>query len=243
MFWSGPIFSDPTRLCYVDNLAVAAGRRAGPACGLGVRVVDQAVSCIAASEVTHRARSEPPSAVLSKPLHPSIGRLLLIKPESFFYEIVDRLVQGLPIAKRDLSMDKELRRLDRFDAVIVDDIGYIQQPPEEMEVLFTFLAERYERKSVPDHIQPGLFPVGQDIQGPSDHGSRHRPNGASLHNSRAHRSKLSNRSSHRKHEREKGAKRSNSRVSMGNTLAPTSMIRYAQIYDCRQCTKVVDVGQ
>ncbi len=83
-------------------------------------MVDQAVSRIAASEVTHRARSEPPSAVLSKPLHPSIGRLLLIKPESFFYEIVDRLVQGLPIAKRDLSMDKELRRLDRFDAVIVD---------------------------------------------------------------------------------------------------------------------------
>ena len=38
--------------------------------------------------------------------------------------------------------------MDRFDAVLVDDIGYVQQDREEMEVLFTFLAERYERRSV-----------------------------------------------------------------------------------------------
>ena len=41
-----------------------------------------------------------------------------------------------------------MRRLDLFEAVIIDDIGYVQQQQEEMEVLFTFLAERYERKSV-----------------------------------------------------------------------------------------------
>jgi len=38
--------------------------------------------------------------------------------------------------------------LDAYDAVILDDIGYVQQSREEMEVLFTFLAERYERRSV-----------------------------------------------------------------------------------------------
>ena len=32
--------------------------------------------------------------------------------------------------------------------MILDDIGYVQQNREEMEVLFTFLAERYERGSV-----------------------------------------------------------------------------------------------
>jgi hypothetical protein len=32
--------------------------------------------------------------------------------------------------------------------VILDDLGYVQQSREEMEVLFTFLAERYERRSV-----------------------------------------------------------------------------------------------
>ncbi len=59
-----------------------------------------------------------------------------------------RLVQRLLAAKRDLTLEKELRRLDRFDVVILDDIGYVQQDREEMEVLFTFLGERYERRSV-----------------------------------------------------------------------------------------------
>ena len=51
-------------------------------------------------------------------------------------------------AKRDYELERELRRLDRFHVVILDDIGYVQQSREEMEVLFTFLAERYERRSV-----------------------------------------------------------------------------------------------
>ena len=59
-----------------------------------------------------------------------------------------RLVQRLLVAKRDLRLEHELRRLDRFDVVLLDDIGYVQQDREEMEVLFTFLAERYERRSV-----------------------------------------------------------------------------------------------
>ena len=59
-----------------------------------------------------------------------------------------KLVHRLLIAKRELELETLLKRLDRFDVVILDDIGYIQQSREEMEVLFTFLAERYERKSV-----------------------------------------------------------------------------------------------
>lgn len=58
------------------------------------------------------------------------------------------LVQELLTARRDLQLPQFLRRLDRFDAVIIDDIGYVQQTRDETEVLFTFLAERYERRSV-----------------------------------------------------------------------------------------------
>ena len=58
------------------------------------------------------------------------------------------LVQRLLVAKRDLRLERELAALDVYHAVILDDIGYVQQSREEMEVLFTFLAERYERKSV-----------------------------------------------------------------------------------------------
>ena len=59
-----------------------------------------------------------------------------------------QLVQHLLVAKRELLLDKTLQRLDRYDVVLVDDIGYIQQDREEMEVLFTFLSQRYERRSV-----------------------------------------------------------------------------------------------
>ena len=58
------------------------------------------------------------------------------------------LVQRLLAAKRDLCLEKELAVLDGYDAVVCDDLGYIQQDRDEMEVLFTFLAERYERRSV-----------------------------------------------------------------------------------------------
>jgi DNA replication protein DnaC len=51
-------------------------------------------------------------------------------------------------AKIDLTLEKELKKLDRFEALIVDDIGYVQQSREEMEVLFTLLAHRYERRSI-----------------------------------------------------------------------------------------------
>ena len=59
-----------------------------------------------------------------------------------------KLVDGLLRAKRDYELEGELKRLDRFQVVILDDFGYVQQNREEMEVLFTFLAERYERRSV-----------------------------------------------------------------------------------------------
>ena len=59
-----------------------------------------------------------------------------------------KLVQQLLLAKQALKLDGFLKKLDRYSVVVLDDIGYVQQSREEMEVLFTFLAERYERRSV-----------------------------------------------------------------------------------------------
>lgn len=58
------------------------------------------------------------------------------------------LVQELLIAKRDLKLARVLKQYARYEALIIDDIGYVQQSREEMEVLFTLLADRYERSSV-----------------------------------------------------------------------------------------------
>jgi DNA replication protein DnaC len=57
-----------------------------------------------------------------------------------------RLVTQLIAAKRDLKLPAFLDRLDRYDAVVLDDVGYVQQVTEEMEVLFTFFAHRYEQQ-------------------------------------------------------------------------------------------------
>jgi DNA replication protein DnaC len=78
----------------------------------------------------------------------AIGHELVQRGYRVLFVAAFSLVQRLLLAKRDLTLERELKRLDAYDAVILDDIGYIQQDREEMEVLFTFLSERYERRSV-----------------------------------------------------------------------------------------------
>lgn len=58
------------------------------------------------------------------------------------------LVQDLLLAKKTLRLPKMIKKLSKFEGLIIDDIGYVQQDREEMEVLFTLLAERYERGSI-----------------------------------------------------------------------------------------------
>ncbi len=78
----------------------------------------------------------------------AIGHELIQRGYRVFFTPTYALVQRLLGAKRELRLEKELASLDGFDAVILDDIGYVQQSRDEMEVLFTFLAERYERRTV-----------------------------------------------------------------------------------------------
>ena len=78
----------------------------------------------------------------------ALGHELVRQNRTVLFVPAFQIVQRLLSAKRDLRLSQELRKLDRFEALILDDIGYVQQNREEMEVLFTLLAERYERKSV-----------------------------------------------------------------------------------------------
>jgi DNA replication protein DnaC len=78
----------------------------------------------------------------------AIGHELIQRGHRVLFVATYALVQRLLAAKRDLRLEQELATLDGYDAVICDDLGYVQQSRDEMEVLFTFLAERYERRSV-----------------------------------------------------------------------------------------------
>lgn len=78
----------------------------------------------------------------------AIGAELVLSGYNVYFSNCSLIVQELLRAKAELRLDRYLKKLSRFDALILDDIGYVQQNREEMEVLFTLLAARYERGSV-----------------------------------------------------------------------------------------------
>jgi DNA replication protein DnaC len=78
----------------------------------------------------------------------ALGHALIVAGYSVYFTPTFELVQQLLAAKRDLDLPRALRKLDAFDLLILDDIGYVQQAADEVEVLFTLMAERYERRSM-----------------------------------------------------------------------------------------------
>jgi DNA replication protein DnaC len=78
----------------------------------------------------------------------ALAHELIAQGRRMKYTSCAMLVQDLLAAKRDLRLSKEIKKLARYDGLIIDEMGYVQQSREEMEVLFTLLAERYERGSV-----------------------------------------------------------------------------------------------
>ena len=78
----------------------------------------------------------------------ALGDQLVQQGRAVLFSTCQMLVQELLRAKRDLRLERVIKKLHKFEALIIDDLGYVQQSREEMEVLFTLLAERYERGSV-----------------------------------------------------------------------------------------------
>ena len=78
----------------------------------------------------------------------ALAQELVHQDRRVLFRTCDVLVQELLRAKAELKLDRALKRLSRYAALFIDDIGYVQQSREEMEVLFTVLAHRYERGSV-----------------------------------------------------------------------------------------------
>lgn len=78
----------------------------------------------------------------------AVGQELIYQGKRVLFRPCDLLVQDLLCAKKELKLASALKKLSRFEALIIDDIGYVQQSREEMEVLFTLLAHRYERGTV-----------------------------------------------------------------------------------------------
>jgi DNA replication protein DnaC len=78
----------------------------------------------------------------------AIAQELVKQDKRVYFNTCAMLLQELLLAKKELRLPRLMKKFRRYDAVIIDDIGYVQQDKEEMEVLFTLLAQRYEHGSV-----------------------------------------------------------------------------------------------
>jgi DNA replication protein DnaC len=58
------------------------------------------------------------------------------------------LVQQLQVARRELTLENAITKLDRYDLLILDDIAYVTKDQAETSVLFELIAARYERRSM-----------------------------------------------------------------------------------------------
>ncbi|MBI5874657.1 MAG: ATP-binding protein [Deltaproteobacteria bacterium] len=78
----------------------------------------------------------------------ALAQELIRQGRRIYFSACALLLQELLLAKRELRLPRLLKKFNAYEVIIIDDIGYVQQEKEEMEVLFTLLAERYERGSV-----------------------------------------------------------------------------------------------
>lgn len=78
----------------------------------------------------------------------SLAREWCLRGRRVLYTTAATLVQDLLVAKRDLRLNQVLKRLDRVEAIVIDDISYIPQDRDETDVLFLLLSECYERRTV-----------------------------------------------------------------------------------------------
>jgi DNA replication protein DnaC len=78
----------------------------------------------------------------------ALAREWCLRGRHVLFTTASALVQDLLVAKRDLRLNILLKRLERFDAIVIDDISYIPQNRDETDVLFVLLSERYETRSL-----------------------------------------------------------------------------------------------
>jgi DNA replication protein DnaC len=78
----------------------------------------------------------------------AISHELIRSGRSVYFRNCGLMVQDLLAAKRDLKLSRYFKSLARYEVLVLDDLGYVQQGRDEIEVLFSLLAERYERGSV-----------------------------------------------------------------------------------------------
>lgn len=77
----------------------------------------------------------------------SMGYQLIEQGRRVRFISATALVQQLQLAKQQFQLQSELQKLDVYEALIIDDVGYVRKNEQETSVLFELIAHRYERFS------------------------------------------------------------------------------------------------
>ena len=81
-------------------------------------------------------------------LSSAIGLALIEKGWRVMFVRTSDRVQKLQVARRELTLENAINRLDRFDLLILDDLAYVAKDQAETSVLFELISARYERRSL-----------------------------------------------------------------------------------------------
>ena len=110
-----------------------------------------------------------PSGTGKTHLAAAFGTALVDNGKRVLFTRTTDLVQKLQSARRDLALPGTLAKLDRFDVLVLDDLGYVRKDQAETNVLFELIAERYERCSLIttsnqpfSEVEPNLPRSGDD---------------------------------------------------------------------------------
>jgi DNA replication protein DnaC len=57
-------------------------------------------------------------------------------------------INELCLAQKNLTLSAHFKRLDRFDLITLDELGYTPQSQEGADLFFQLISQRYERKSL-----------------------------------------------------------------------------------------------
>lgn len=78
----------------------------------------------------------------------AIGYALIDQGYRVKFTTATSIVQSLQYAKEALRLSEVLTRMDKYAALIIDDIGYVKKNSQETLVLFELIAHRYEAGSI-----------------------------------------------------------------------------------------------
>jgi DNA replication protein DnaC len=89
-----------------------------------------------------------PSGVGKTHLVAAIGTQLIEQGHRVMFSSTTGLLQKLQAARKSYSLPSAIEKLDKYDVLILDDLGYVQKDHDETGVLFELISERYERRSM-----------------------------------------------------------------------------------------------